>query len=199
MAGASYLSWPFFEPRHGEWRARVDEWARREIGRLIDRNDVDQTCRKLVRALGDAGLLRAVAPAEYGGMFETYDVRFLCLARETLAYHDGLADFAFAMQGLGAAPIALFGDARQKAVYLPPVATGQRIAAFALSEPDAGSDAAALSATAHADGAEHIRLEGEKTWISNGGIADHYIVFARAAGSQGAKGVSAYIVDADAR
>ncbi|MBN9061329.1 MAG: acyl-CoA dehydrogenase [Rhizobiales bacterium 65-9] len=198
MADLSFLSWPFFEPRHAEWKARVDAWAAANVPSLVDHHDVDGSCRKLVKALGDAGFLKAVAPKEFGGLFETYDVRSLCLARETLAYHDGLADFAFAMQGLGTGPITIAGTAEQKARYLPPVARGERIAAFALSEPDAGSDAAALATTATPDGNAHLRLNGEKIWISNGGIADHYVVFARAPESQGAKGVSAYIVDADA-
>ncbi len=102
-------------------------------------------------------------------------MRTLCLARETLARHDGLADFAFAMQGLGSGPISLFGTADQRARYLPAVARGEKIAAFALSEPDAGSDVAAMTTRADGD-----RLTGTKTWISNGGIADFYTVFARA-------------------
>jgi acyl-CoA dehydrogenase len=124
-------------------------------------------------------------------------VRLLCLARETLAYHDGLADFAFAMQGLGSGPIALFGTPEQKQLWLPPVARGEAIAAFALSEPDAGSDVAAIACTATPDGNGHVLINGEKTWISNGGIADHYVVFVRTGEAPGAKGLSAFIVPAD--
>ena len=197
MADETFLSWPFFEPHHAAWRKRVDDWATETAPSLIDHHDVDGSCRRLVKGLGDAGFLKAVAPKEHGGLFDGYDVRSLCLARETLAYHDGLADFAFAMQGLGTGPITLAGAHEQKAKYLPPVAQGKHIAAFALSEPDAGSDAAALATTAAPDGNAHVRLNGEKTWISNGGIADHYVVFARTGEAPGAKGVSAFIVDAD--
>ena len=130
------------------------------------------------------------------GCSASFDVRTLCLARETLAFHDGLADFAFAMQGLGTGPITLFGSDALKARYLPPVARGEAIAAFALSEPEAGSDVAAMSTTATPDGPDHVRIDGVKTWISNGGIADHYVVFARSGEAPGAKGLSAYVVDA---
>ncbi|HXW23604.1 MAG TPA: acyl-CoA dehydrogenase family protein, partial [Xanthobacteraceae bacterium] len=129
---------------------------------------------------------------------ERLDVRTLCLARETLAWHDSLADFAFAMQGLGTGSISLYGTPELKAKYLPPVAAGRRIAAFALSEPEAGSDVGALATTAAADGPGHVRLDGTKTWISNGGIADHYVVFARTGEAPGAGGLSAFVVDADA-
>jgi acyl-CoA dehydrogenase len=127
----------------------------------------------------------------------TFDVRTLCLAREVLAYRDGLADFAFAMQGLGTGSITLFGSEELKARYLPPVARGEAIAAFALSEPEAGSDVAAMSATATPDGSGHVRIDGTKTWISNGGIADHYVVFVRTGEAPGARGLSAFMVDAD--
>src|SRR5207302_6487991 len=137
-------------------------------------------------------------PAEHGGLYDRLDVRTLCLAREILAFRDGLSDFAFAMQGLGSASISLFGSAALKARYLPPVREGRAIAAFALSEPEAGSDVAALATTAKADGSGHVRLDGTKTWISNGGIADHYVVFARTGEAPGAKGLSAFVVDADA-
>ncbi|WP_342358558.1 acyl-CoA dehydrogenase family protein [Terrarubrum flagellatum] len=197
MTDSSFLNWPFFDPAHAEWKRQVDQWAR-DVGlKLVDHHDVDGSCRKLVAALGEAGFLKAVAPKEYGGLFASYDVRSLCLARETLAYHDGLADFAFAMQGLGTGPISIAGTPEQKAKYLPPVAHGKHIAAFALSEPDAGSDAAAMTTSATPDGNTHVRLNGEKMWISNGGIADHYVVFARTNEAPGAKGVSAFIVDAD--
>src|SRR5262249_43276010 len=149
--------------------------------------------------LGQAGFLAAVVPAEHGGLFPQLDVRTLCLARDILAYRDGLADFAFAMQGLGTGAISLFGSAEMKARYLPPVREGAAIAAFALSEPEAGSDVAALATTAKADGPSHLRIDGTKTWISNGGIADHYVVFARTGEGAGAKGLSAFVVDADAK
>ena len=148
------------------------------------------------KALGEAGFLKAVVPASHGGLHPVLDVRTLCLAREILAFRDGLADFAFAMQGLGTGSISLFGSDELKRKYLPPVRDGKAIAAFALSEPEAGSDVAALATTAKADGA-HVRLDGEKTWISNGGIADHYVVFARTGEAPGARGLSAFVVDAD--
>ena len=196
MIDASFLSWPFFEERHRHFANELREWARREVHPLVDHHDVDASCRRLVRRLGEGGWLRAVVPRAYGGMLEAFDVRTLCLARETLAYHDGLADFAFAMQGLGTGPITLFGSEAMKARYLPPVARGEAIAAFALSEPEAGSDVAAMSTTAKPDGPDHVRIDGVKTWISNGGIADHYVVFARSGEAPGAKGLSAYVVDA---
>jgi acyl-CoA dehydrogenase len=126
------------------------------------------------------------------------DVRTLCLAREILGFHDGLADFAFAMQGLGSGSITLYGSPELKKRYLPKVAAGKAIAAFALSEPEAGSDVAALATTAVPDGNTHVRIDGRKTWISNGGIADHYVVFARTGEAPGARGLSAFMVDADA-
>jgi acyl-CoA dehydrogenase len=188
----SFLDWPFFAPEHRAWADDLAAWADRELPALVDHNDVDGSCRRLVKALGEAVWLRATVPGEQG-----YDVRSLCLARETLAWRDGLADFAFAMQGLGSGPIAMFGSDEIKRRYLPRVAAGEAIAAFALSEPDAGSDAAAISTTATPDGPERVRLDGTKTWISNGGIADFYVVFARTGEVPGAKGVSAFLVDAD--
>ena len=163
----------------------------------MDHGNVDTACRRLVHALGAGGWLKAVVPAAYGGQGERLDVRTLCLTRETLAFHDGLADFAFAMQGLGTGSISLFGSEAVKARYLPPVCAGTQLAAFALSEPEAGSDVAALTTSAIADGSAHVRLNGTKTWISNGGIADHYVVFARSGEAPGARGLSAYVVDAD--
>ncbi len=188
----SFLAWPFFAPAHRAWADDLAVWAESELPALVDHGDVDSSCRRLVGALGAAGWLRATVPGEQG-----YDVRRLCLARETLAYAQGLADFAFAMQGLGSGPIALFGSVETKARFLPRVAAGEAIAAFALSEPDAGSDAAAIATTAAPDGPAHVRLDGTKTWISNGGIADFYVVFARTGEAPGAKGVSAFVVDAD--
>ena len=188
----SHLNWPFFDPEHTAWADDLSAWADRELPALVDHEDVDGSCRRLVRALGEGGWLSATVPGDAG-----YDVRSLCLARETLAYRDGLADFAFAMQGLGSGPIAMFGSDELKRRHLPKVSAGQAIAAFALSEPDAGSDAAAISTSATPDGPEHVRLDGTKTWISNGGIADFYVVFARTGEAPGAKGVSAFLVEAD--
>lgn len=197
MIDASFLAWPFFEERHRDFANALKNWAAKEVRPLVDHHDVDASCRQLVRRLGEGGWLRAVVPQANGGLYPTFDVRTLCLARETLAYADGLADFAFAMQGLGTGPITLFGSEEMKQRYLPPVARGEALAAFALSEPEAGSDVAAMSTTAQADGPDHVRLDGVKTWISNGGIADHYVVFARSGEGPGAKGLSAYIVDAE--
>lgn len=195
MADRSFLAWPFLEDRHRALQAGLDDWAATHVPALIDHHDADGSCRKLVAAMGKAGFLTHCAP-EAATAGAKLDVRSLCVARETLAYHGGLADFAFAMQGLGTGPISLFGTAAQKARYLPGVAAGTAIAAFALSEANAGSDVAAMSTTATPDGPDHVRLNGEKTWISNGGIADHYVVFARDGAGTGTRNISAYIVDA---
>jgi len=195
MSDTRYLDWPFFEPRHVEMQRELDAWAREHISQDAHA-DVDAECRGLVAALGEAGWLRhAVAGTAYGGAGEVLDTRALCLMRETLARHSGLADFAFAMQGLGSGAISLHGTPGQKDRYLSKVARGTAIAAFALSEPEAGSDVAAMSCEARIDG-EHAVLNGEKTWISNGGIADFYVVFARTGEAEGARGISAFIVDA---
>ena len=204
------LAWPFFEPRHRELHAGLARWLEEASPALpghlapqSTRAELDAHCRAWVRALGEAGWLRhAGGGTAHGGASEAIDTRALCLLRETLAAHDGLADFAFAMQGLGSGAITLAGTPELKARYLPRVARGQAIAAFALSEPDAGSDVAALRMTARRDGAHWI-LEGEKTWISNGGIADFHVVFARVVepGSEpetrGTKSIAAFVVDAD--
>jgi len=197
MTDLSFLAWPFFEERHRRFAERLAAFADAELPKL-PHGDVDAACRARVRALGEAGFLAAVVPAEHGGAERRLDVRTLCLAREILAYRDGLADFAFAMQGLGSGPITLFGSDALKRRYLPPVAEGRAIAAFALSEAEAGSDVAALATTARPDGPHHVRIDGGKTFISNGGIADHYVVFARTGDAPGAKGLSAFVVDADA-
>ncbi|HKU85228.1 MAG TPA: acyl-CoA dehydrogenase family protein [Casimicrobiaceae bacterium] len=202
MPDRTFLEWPFFDDGHRALASAVDAFALREVPRLVEgaERDADAVYRSvsnLVRALGDAGLLRACVPAAFGGMNERVDVRSLCLARESLAHANGLADFAFAMQGLGSVPISLFGSDAQKRGILPDVAAGKRIAAFALSEPDAGSDVAAIATTGVRDGAGW-RLDGVKTWISNGGLADFYVVFARTqpAADKPSHGLSAFIVDA---
>ncbi|WP_170507241.1 acyl-CoA dehydrogenase family protein [Ruegeria arenilitoris] len=188
MADRSFLSWPFFEPRHSNWAARVEEVVQ-EL--KVDHADTDSACRALVRDLGAAGLLQPTAD-EDGQL----DVRTLCLTREILARHDGLADFSFAMQGLGTGAISLFGSPQQKAEWLPKTRSGQAISAFALTEPQSGSDVANSAMTATCDG-DHYVLNGEKTWISNGGIADVYTLFARTGEAPGAKGLSAFVVTPD--
>ena len=195
MADQSFLAWPFFEDGHRALAQDLETWAAQNLPAITGapgaHEDVDATCRALVRALGEAGWLRHCVPAAYGGARENLDVRSLCLIRETLARHSGLADFAFAMQGLGSGAISLFGTDAQKARYLPAVARGEKIAAFALTEPEAGSDAAAMRMRLE-DAGEVYRANGEKTYISNGGIADFYTLFARTK-----DGVSAIIADAD--
>jgi alkylation response protein AidB-like acyl-CoA dehydrogenase len=194
MSDTRYLDWPFFESRHVELQRELDAWAREHVSQDAHA-DVDGECRALVAALGDGGwLAHAVGGTAYGGAGEVLDTRALCLIRETLARHSGLADFAFAMQGLGSGAISLHGTPAQKAAYLPRVVRGQAIAAFALSEPEAGSDVAAMRCEARIDG-DHAVLNGSKTWISNGGIADFYVVFARSGEAEGARGISAFIVD----
>src|SRR5574343_1407656 len=190
-----HLEWPFFEPRHRELAAELDAWCA-EFLHSGHAAGVDAECISLVRTLGQGGWLRhAVAGTALGGAAEVIDTRSICLLRETLARHHGLADFAFAMQGLGSGAISLAGTAEQRARYLPRVAAGDALAAFALSEPEAGSDVAAMQCSAVLDGDDYV-LNGEKTWISNGGIADFYVLFARTAEAPGARGLSAFIVDA---
>jgi acyl-CoA dehydrogenase len=187
----SFLSWPFFEPRHRELADALDQWCAANLPG--DSDDLDAECRRLVAALGEAGLLKlCVADGDLRP-----DVRSLAVARETLAYHSALADFAFAMQGLGSGAISLFGTVEQKREWLPRVAAGQAIAAFAMTEPECGSDAANMQTSAMRDGNEWV-LVGEKTYISNGGIADFYVTFARTGEGEGARGLSAFIVPADA-
>jgi len=199
MPDTSYRDWPFLDGAHRALAAELDTWATRHV---TDAHaaDIDAACRSLVRSLGAGGWLRhAVGGTAHGGAGDAIDTRAICLVRETLARHSGLADFAFAMQGLGSGAISLAGSADQKARYLMRVAQGEAIAAFALSEPEAGSDVAGLACAARIDG-EHAILDGEKTWISNGGIADFYVVFARtgdaSAGRRSTRGISAFIVDA---
>jgi acyl-CoA dehydrogenase len=196
MSDATFLSWPFFDDEHRTLASELDRWAAEHVG-AHDGGDVDAACRALVAGLGRDGWLRYAVPARFGGAFEEVDSRAVCIVRETLARHDALADFAFAMQGLGSAPIVLAGEAEIQQRYLPRVCAGSAIAAFALSETDAGSDAAALATTARRDGDAWV-LDGEKTWISNGGIAHFYVVFARTGEAAGSRGLTAFVVDADA-
>ena len=195
MVDATYLDWPFFEERHKELARALDEWACDSLPTIVEgpgaHEDVDETCRQLVQTLGQGGWLRYCVPAAYGGALDDLDVRSLAIIRETLARHSGLADFSFAMQGLGSGAISLFASDDLKRRYLPAVASGQKIAAFALSEENAGSDAAALSTSMIRDG-DHFVINGEKLWISNAGIADFYTLFARTDA-----GVSAIVVDSD--
>ncbi len=194
MRDFSWLSWPFLDERHGALAAELDAWAMAEVAHLHG-PDVDAACRDLVRRLGQGGWLRHAVGGAWGAG-AAIDTRALCLIRETLAYHNGLADFAFAMQGLGSGAISLQGTPEQQQRYLPRVARGEAIAAFALSEPEAGSDVANLQCAAHVEG-DQVVIEGEKTWISNGGIADFYVVFCRTGEAPGPRGISAFIVDAD--
>jgi acyl-CoA dehydrogenase len=190
MPDRSFLSWPFFEPRHRELADELQTWCARHLH--AHGPDLDAECRKLVRGLGSAGYLKlSVADGK-----RRPDVRSLAIARETLAYHSALADFAFAMQGLGSGAISLFGTVEQKRQWLPKVASGDAIAAFAMTEPECGSDAANMQTSAMKDGNEWV-VVGEKTYISNGGIADFYVTFARTGEGEGAKGLSAFIVPAD--
>ena len=201
MPDLTYLDWPFFDDRHRAFSKELRAWAEDEIAPLQHEepqgNDaLDKLTKTFIRKLGEGGWLKYCVPVAYGGMLETFDVRTLALTRETLSYYSGLADFAFAMQGLGTGSITLFGSEEQKLAYLPSVAQGDKIAAFAMSEPEGGSDVAAMSTTAELEGNEYT-LNGTKTWISNAGIADHYVLFARTGEAPGAKGLSAFIIEAD--
>ena len=193
MPDRSFLDWPFFEPRHREWAEKLDAWCAENLP--VEHHDVDAACRSLVAKLGEDGWLKptAIDPADPVPL----DVRTLCITRETLARHDGLADFAFAMQGLGTGAISLFGSDDQKQ-WLAKTRVGKAISAFALSEPRSGSDVANMDMAATREGDSYV-LDGEKTWISNGGIADLYIVFARTGEARGAKGISAFLVPADTK
>ncbi len=190
MRDTSFLHWPFFEARHRALAEKLDAWADANLTG-IDHGDTDAACRELVARLGEGGFLALTAPGEGN---ERLDVRSLALCRETLGRHDGLADFAFAMQGLGAGPVSLFGSDEQRAAWLSKTRAGAAIAAFALTEPASGSDVANIATSARRDGDDYI-LDGEKTWISNGGIADLYVVFARTGEGPGARGLSAFIVE----
>ncbi|MER8763201.1 acyl-CoA dehydrogenase family protein [Mesorhizobium sp. M0968] len=191
MTDRSFLSWPFFEDRHRDLAERLEAWCAKNLP--VAHDDVDAACRELVAKLGKDGWLKPTAldtdnPA-------ALDVRTLCLTRETLARHDGLADFAFAMQGLGTGALSLFGSPDQQH-WLAKTRAGKAISAFALSEPRSGSDVANMEMTAARDGDSYL-LSGEKTWISNGGIADFYVVFARTGEAPGAKGLSAFVVPSE--
>ncbi len=189
MVDRSFLDWPFFEARHREMAVALEEWC---AGHLpVDHRDVDAACRALVAMLGAGGWLRHTGAAAG----ERLDVRTLCLIRETLARHDGLADFAFAMQGLGMGPVSLFGSPAQQE-WLARTRDGAAIAGFALTEPGSGSDVAATATTATRVQGGWL-IEGEKTWISNGGIADVYVLFARTGEGPGAKGLSAFLMPAE--
>ncbi len=186
------LDWPFFDHRHRELADKLERWCATNAADTPGA-DIDSECRSLVRALGDAGFLKLCV----GDGSSPPDVRSLAIARETLAWHSGLADFAFAMQGLGSGAISLAGSDEQRQEWLPKVAAGDAIAAFALTEPECGSDAANIAMIARRDGNGWV-LDGEKTYISNGGIADFYVTFARTGKGDGAKDLSAFIVRADA-
>ena len=195
MTDQTYLDWPFFEPRHRALARELDQWAESNVGE-DEGLAVEDHCRALVRSLGQAGWLHhVVGGAAHGGVADRIDTRALCLSREILARHAALADFAFGMQGLGSGAISLSGSVAQKARYLPPVARGEAIPAFALSEANAGSDVGAMTCSARREGDEYV-IDGEKTWISNGGIADFYVVFARTGEAPGSRGISAFVVDA---
>lgn len=200
MSNTSHLNWPFFNEEHRQLQTQLDHWASEHIHQTHGK-DVDQECRDLVKQLGEAGWLKhAIGGKAFGANQDVIDTRAICILRETLARYSGLADFAFAMQGLGTGAISLFGSEQQKNTYLEKVGEGKLISAFALSEPNAGSDVAAMQCAAtlvHDAQGDYYVLEGEKTWISNGGIADFYVVFARTGEAAGARGISAFIVDAD--
>ena len=201
MNSAAHLAWPFFEEHHRTFKSNLQTWTNQQFAGLEghdeSRDAIDRECVSLVKALGQGGWLKpAIAGKAHGGAADVIDTRTICMLREELAWHHGLADFAFAMQGLGSGAISLKGTPEQQADYLPRVAKGDALAAFALSEPDAGSDVAAMQCSA-VETTEGYRLNGFKTWISNGGIADFYVVFARTGEAPGARGISAFIVDAN--
>ena len=188
-----HLNLPFFDAAHQSLAVDVAAWA---AAQSVDETDDRRACKQWVRLLGDSGWLKYCVPAEFGGAMAQMDSRALVILRETLAFYSPLADFAFAMQGLGSGAITLAGTSEQRSVYLPAVARGDKIAAFALSEPDAGSDAGAMTTVATVNDDATYTLTGTKTWISNGGIADYYCVFAKTEPAAGTRGISAFIVDA---
>ncbi len=202
MIDQSYLDWPFFEDHHRQLATDLEQWCCQILDPLAAspefHTDVDKSCAELVERLAEGGWLEYTVPKAYGGKFDQLDVRSLCIIRETLARHDGLADFAFAMQGLGSGSISLFGSDAVKEEYLNAVSKGKKVAAFALTELDSGSDVANMSTTAE-DKGDHYLVNGAKTFISNGGIAHYYTLFARTGEAPGAKGISAMILDADTK
>jgi acyl-CoA dehydrogenase len=199
MSRTAHLGVPFFEAKHRAFADELDQWARQATndveGGDAGHADVDAACVRWVRALGAGGYLRHCVPAGFGGAHDVLQSRYLVIARESLARHSGLADFAFTVQGLGSGPITLAGSDELKRRYLPRVAEGAAIAAFALTEPEAGSDVAAMSTSARLERGHYV-IDGEKTFISNGGIADFYVVFARTGEAPGARGISAFVIDA---
>jgi acyl-CoA dehydrogenase len=194
MPDRSFLTWPFFETKHRELAEKLDAWCASKAP-VKNERDVDSTCLEWVKSLAKGGWLNYATPDPNDNRTKI-EVRSLCLIRETLARHSGLADFSFAMQGLGAGPIALFGSQSLKSKYLADVRDGSKIAAFALSEAEAGSDVAAISTTATKSASDYV-IDGSKSWISNAGLADFYVVYARTGEAPGAKGLSAFVVDAD--
>ena len=192
VQGDECLAWPFFAAAHRQLAQRAAQWAGEALGAWTHDSDADGVCRRLVREMGAAGWLNYAVPGEDGGAL---DLRSICLLRECFAFHGGLADFAFAMQGLGSGAISLAGSPVIKAKFLPRVAMGNAIAAFALSEPESGSDVGAMATSARREGDTYV-LDGVKTWISNGGIADFYVLFARTGEGAGTRGLSAFVVDA---
>jgi acyl-CoA dehydrogenase len=199
VADSTFLSWPFFDDHHRQLLKDLEQWCADELLPVIDapdfHDDIDASCRRLLTMLGAAGFTRYAVPKAYGGVHESLDVRSLCLIRMCLAYHSGLADFVFAMQGLGSGSISIAASDELKDKYLPGVGTGSLCAAFALTEPESGSDVANIRTSAVADGDDYV-ISGSKTFISNGGIADQYVVLARTGEEEGAKGLSAFVIDA---
>lgn len=199
MADRSFLTWPFLDAAHRSLYERVDDWAAQHVAAsgAHDESSVAAATavRRFVTAMGEAGWLATAVGGRSGETYGLLDARSLCVCREVLARHAGLADFAFAMQGLGSGPISLFGSETQKERWLPDVACGRKVAAFALSECEAGSDVSALATRAVVDG-NGWRLQGSKMWISNAGMADFYVVFARTGEGPGVKGLSAFVVEA---
>ena len=201
MSDTTFLHWPFFDESHRNFATDLKTWAEQEIAPLENGDHhtietLDRSFKNIINKLGDAGWLKYTIPKAFGGALDDFDVRHMALARSILGYHTGLADFAFAMQGLGSGPITLFGSEELKKKYLPDIGLGNRTAAFAISEPAGGSDVASMSTSAILDG-NHYVINGVKTWISNAGIADQYVVFARTGDAPGAKGLSAFVIDAD--
>jgi acyl-CoA dehydrogenase len=196
MIDQSYLDWPFFDDHHRTLAVDLENWCCEHLDEQIDHSDTDAACREILSRLAAGGWLCYAVPKNYGGIFDQLDVRSLCIIRETLGRHDGLADFVFAMQGLGSGSISLFASEDIKQEYLTAVAQGKKIAAFALTELESGSDVASMSTTAE-DMGDHYLINGAKTFISNGGIADYYTLFARTGEAEGSKGISAMIIDAN--